>query len=390
MAGEVVFLSNQLYTSRRRAGFHELADAFVQGGWQVTFVTTGLSWLSKLRRDRRLLGVAQEDLNRTTVCADGVRSHIFMPLVHPVRTHPKLAALEPIAFASYGRRLSPDVEAALARADVVIFESSAALMFFDRVRKIAPAAKTVYRVSDDLRVIPVSDVIRRQEDRIISRFDLISLPSNIMLNGRFSAFPQARYHRHGIPGAIADGVFQDPFPDRARPKMVSVGSTLFDANFIHISAKVRPDLDFHVIGDVGAASRVTLANIIYHGELPFKQAAAYSAFCDVALAAYLPRIGSEYLAETSNKIIQYTYFGKKIIAPRHIQQRAGMAHIIPYDPDDEASIAAAYATAFEMDLATQPVQPPPRWTQVRDMITDALNLPRGGGASERPRSTRLA
>lgn len=368
MAGRVVFLSNQLYSSRRRAGFHELADAFRRGDWHVTFVTTGVSWLSLLRRDRRLAEVPRRHFNRTITCPDGVDSHVFMPPVHPVRTHPATRALEPYVFAAYGRRLTDEVETALARADLVIFESSAALMFFDRVRKIAPQAKTVYRVSDDLRVIPVSEVIRAQEDRVIGRFDLISLPSTIMHKGRFAVYPQARHHRHGISDAIADGVFLDPFPDRGRLKAVSVGSTLFDANFIRLSAAARPDIDFHVIGDVGDGNRATFPNAIYHGELPFKQAAAYSASCDIALAAYRPRPGSEYLAETSNKIIQYTYFGKRIIAPRHIQKMIGMAHIVPYDSDDEASIARAYDEVLGLDLKSGTVPPPPRWADVRDMI----------------------
>lgn len=42
-SGKIVLLSQHVLDSARRAGFHWLADAFWRAGWDVTFVTTGIS-----------------------------------------------------------------------------------------------------------------------------------------------------------------------------------------------------------------------------------------------------------------------------------------------------------------------------------------------------------
>jgi len=372
MADRVVFLSNHVYQSRRRAGFHELAGAFAKGGWQVDFVTTGISYLSILRGDRRLQSLARADFNTTVVAPDGVNSHAWVPLVHPVRTHRLTEKLEGLAFGHYGRRPSAALEDILTGADIVVFESNPSLFLFDAVKRIAPAARTVYRISDDVRVIPMTELIRRKEDEVIAGFDLLSVPSSIMLSGRFSRHRNARHHPHGIADSLIEGTLGDPFASRDVPKVVSVGSTLFDHGFLRISVETRPDLEFHVVGDIPDLTRIKAPHVVYHGEVPFLQAAAYSAHADIAIAAYDLRPGSEYLAETSNKLIQYTHFRKRVIAPRSSAERLKCPNIVPYDANDPVSIARSYEAAMALDPTTFDLPSQPRWTDVRDMIVSGV------------------
>ncbi len=53
----VVLITGHYWNSKRKAGFHWLADAFLRQGWEVVFFTAPpapLSLLSVIRRDYRL------------------------------------------------------------------------------------------------------------------------------------------------------------------------------------------------------------------------------------------------------------------------------------------------------------------------------------------------
>src|SRR4051812_39758552 len=148
----VVFLSNHVYNSDRRAGFHWLADSFSEAGWKVTFVTTGLSRLSSLSRDTRTVAPSTCHANRVKDSAHPVHSVCHRPLFHPVDLGSNwLNRLTTPVFSLYGRRLSKTMLRLISEADVVVFESSAALLFVDAVKNANPAAQLVYRVSDDVR-----------------------------------------------------------------------------------------------------------------------------------------------------------------------------------------------------------------------------------------------
>lgn len=369
MTKSVVFVTNHVWESKRRAGFHGLAAAFAAGGWQVGFVATGISQLSRLKHDRRLEGFGPADFNRFRPTPEGVDSFIYVPLLHPVAiANPTLETLAGPVFRRYGRHLPKVLTERFAGADVVIFESSPALFFVDHVRSVAPGARLVYRVSDNILSIRNSRHLITAEDSAIPAFDLISVPSRILLK-RFPA-ATARFHPHGLDYATFDGPHENPFPATTRPIAVSVGSTLFDYRFIDEASEARPDVDFHLVGNF--PQRWTRSNVFLHGELPFRQAAAYSAHCTVALAPYDIAPGAEYLAETSNKIIQYRYLKKPIVTHAIVAELINLSQVFGYDLSRPGSAASAIQAAIDLDMGQLQLALPPSWSDVRDQILSPL------------------
>lgn len=362
--GNVVFLSNHVYGSPRRAGFHWLADSFHKGGWSTTFVTTGLSEISRFLGDRRLDAVDAASVGKIVTQGGGVRSLVELTLFHPVDLKRKWLnqAAQPI-MSAYGRRLSAALREVIISADIVIFESSAALLYLDSVSKLNPGARLVYRVSDDVRVIRFHPLIPKVEDEVVSRFHCVSLPSRI-LHRRFSHLENAVVHPHGLnKNAMDAAALENPFSGQAGPHAVSIGSTLFDPDFLNIAADLRPDVTFHVIGDVKV--NYSKANIRQYGELPFAKAASFTMHADVGLALYKERAGAEYLAETSNKIGQYTYARLPVVAPR-FASTVPRPHVFAYD-EDRASIARALNAALSYDRSSI-VESVPTWDEIRDAI----------------------
>ena len=367
--GEVTFLSNHYWGSERRAGFHGLAQAFREAGWKVKFVTTGLSRISFLKTDPRIGRLKSANCNRWVTAPDGVETYVYCPTVHPFA---RSRSTDPITDRLFGwlyrRGLPLDLGRGLASSDLVIFESSAALLLFDAVGRLASKARRIYRVSDDVRVVGMAPSILAAEDAAVDRFDLISVPSRVLLAERFGRLPLARFHPHGLDLSRLRAAQDGPLPQLNRPSCVALGTTLFDADLAALCARARPEMQFYIVGALPPNRRVDLPNIVWCGERPFEEALSMAAACDIAAAFYRPEAGTAYLAETSNKIAQYTFFRKAIIGPAHLAGPLGRLSYFAIDPQTEVGARAAIGRALLSSQPTESAGLPKPWSMVRDEI----------------------
>jgi 2-beta-glucuronyltransferase len=97
----------------------------------------------------------------------------------------------------------------------------------------------------------------------------------------------------------------------------------------------------------------------------------YLHHADVGLAPYLDRPEAHYLAESSLKLIQYTYCQLPVVAPHFA--KAGRAHIIGYDPTDPDSIRHALRSALAYDRATIDRSRVASWDEVIARLLGTVN-----------------
>jgi 2-beta-glucuronyltransferase len=374
--GRVVFLSNHVLDSARRAGFHWLADAFWTGGWDVTFVTTGISIVSKLRHNSRFTparpsGIPIELAPRLTM-------YIEPAFIHPAYLSlPLLSAAASIAMARYGQRLSDSLKAFVKAADLVVFESNASLMMFEAVRQ-ATNAKLAYRVSDDVRVIRNSRLVRMAEDAVIDRFDCVSVPSRALLQSRFACLKNAVYQPHGVPDF-------PPLSQTRRysgnsPIATSIGSTLLDYEFLRLAPSRRPAVTFHQVGQM--ITPVKAHNLVTHGEVPYADTVDFAAQADLCLALYEDHPDSIYLAETSNKLALFMALRKRIVAPKFLQSSLTRPGIFFYDVKNPHTIDDALDAALEFDPADVPTVKHSGWAEVRDGLLNFVGMPKSSGQAD--------
>jgi 2-beta-glucuronyltransferase len=337
-------VSGHYVGSKRRAGFHWIADAFRTAGWHVTFVTVGFSQLSRLKSDHRFVYGFPAAANRLQVVEPGLDSYVWFTPYHPLNRLPSLGnlLLGPL-FRGYGRLPMPGLEPAVAKADVIVFESTSGLMLLDRFRAWAPGARLVYRVSDDLRLLRAHPVVCGAETRALREFDLVSVPAESMRR-LFLGHSNVRLQLHGIDAVPFDAPSVNPYKAQASARAVFVGAAYLDQSFVQSAARVLPDWEFHVIGPVGEVS--TLANVIAHGELPFSETVGFIVHADVGLACLREIPGAESFSD-SLKIIQYTYARLPIVAPEFM--RSPRTNVFTYRPGDPASIKAALLAAHAFD-----------------------------------------
>ena len=307
----VVFVSAfQDYRTKKRASIQQVAEGVRDIGCDVWFVSTRYSLLSKFTGDSRAFLNPQsnkvEDVN-------GVHCYLWKTLLHPFSAQNRLLNwLMGRLFYPYSAWPSRQFDSIIRGADYVVVESSVAVIYLQRIRKLAPHAKIIYYATDLLDTVGAHPSVQKA---LINSADLIHhvcLRSSQMV----PSFPWAKGRLYKASFGMRSGDFGSvgTTPYGARKVVVSIGSMLFDRSYFEIVPRFFEDIVFHVIG-CGQTFEAP-SNVIIHGEMPFIETLPYIKYAAAGVAPYRQASGVEYLAESSLKLAQYEVFGLPAICPK--------------------------------------------------------------------------
>ena len=330
-----ILISGHYYRSKRRAGFHWIADALWRQGWRVIFVTAPVSWLSWMRRDHRLQYPIREEANRLTPVDEHFDSYVWWTRWHPANLrNPLLDRLAGRLFQRYHELPLGPLEDEVRDADLFVFESTPALPLFERFRTLNPSARAVYRVSDDISTLNMHPMLHEVEARIAPSFDLISSPTQL-IHDKFKDHGNAELHPHGIPVNLYARDVASPYSTEFALNLTFIGISRFDPWFLDVASAARPDAAFHVIGPIsGLPAR---RNVIAHGEMAFEDTIPYVKHADIGLHTLEPAPGAEVFAD-SLKVVQYTWCGLPIVAPCFL--KSSRSNVVCYDRNPASVVRA--------------------------------------------------
>ncbi len=345
----ITFITAHYYASNRRGGIHWLAKAFHRAGWDVLFFTSGLSYFSRLSKDHRFQFPVMGEANRIVRIQDRFSSFVWFTPWHPIdlRSGPVNRLAGPL-FRRYGSLPLHDAKDALAQMDVIVVESGPGLMLMDRLKRLNPSARFVYRLSDDLQILRVSSLLVEAERRWAPEFDLITAPSLPLLK-KYRHLQNTAVHPQGLDKEMFDSAQENPYGHSATPNLISIGNMIYDLDFLERASRIFPDWRFHIIGWLEKIPK--RSNIIFYGEKAFEDAIPFMKFADIGLSPYQDKAGNEYLSKASHKILQYTYCRLPIVAPLSVVDPS-MPHILGYTPGNDDSIRQALEKATKIDRDT--------------------------------------
>ena len=362
----VVLVTAHYFESKRKAGFHWLADAYWRDGWEVFFFTGYISWLSWLYRDYRFAYPIFQEAGKVRKIKERLASYVWLTPWHPA--HLRSNFLNHIVghwYWHYGDLPLGEIEPYLKDASLFIIDSTSVLLLFDRFKRLNPLARYVYRVSDDLRYCRMHPVASQAEESYAPRFDLVSVPSEALLR-KFANLSTARLHPHGLNKDLFDRPYQNPYPHKV-VNVVFVG-TLLDLDFLERASRLFPEWCFHIVGPVsGLPER---SNVIAYGELPFSQTIPYIKFADIGIWALNYETGRE-AGNNSLKIIQYTYCRLPIVVPEFL--RSGRSNMFYYRAGDDASIRDAFLKAAKCDRTAISTTDIASWDDVARALSGIQN-----------------
>lgn len=361
---KAVLITSHFRDSKRKAGFHNIADALLKKNYEVLFLTGNASYIHHLKGDYRAELINRSPLNKLINDPGNLKRFIRFTTLHPVNY--KNSVLNKIFLPSvkkYGKALEgyDELSEYIRDSDIFVFESFPGLLWFDHFKKLNPDAKFVYRVSDDLRQLKKHPYIIEHENKIIKNFDLISVPSEYFLK----LFPggNVKLHHHGIAKELFDAASEDPYKNSDKFKFVFTGNAYLDKDFLRIANEVSPDDEFHVLGPF--KENRNNPKIIYHGEMDFQKTIPFIKFADAGLHTLEYTKGAESFSD-SLKVIQYTYCRLPVIAPVFIKSPRN--NFIYYLPDDKESIKKAIENAKKFDRSKTDLTGIHTWDELADKI----------------------
>ncbi len=370
--GRVVLITQHHIASKRKAGFHWLADAYWRMGWDVLFFTAYISPISWFRGERRfprgLLWRATREARRVIRVEERLFSYVWFTPWHPANLRsPVLNRLTNGLFSRYGDLPLGASAPLVTEADLFVFEPTPGLLLFDAFKRRNPDARYVYRVSDDLRVLGRHPCVVSEEERVAPQFDLVSAPSRSLYE-RFAHLPNAALHFHGVDLATYGTASPSPYP-RGSTNAVFIGHALLDVDFVVRAAIEFPDVTFHLIGQLPSVP--SAANIRTHGELPFAEMVPYVQHADIGLHTLQHVPGAEVFSD-SLKVHQYTYCRLPIIAPDFL--RSERKNVCYYTPGNTDSIREALLCARSLDRTAAIFDSPPTWDSLARTLAGTADV----------------
>lgn len=359
----VCIFTNHFASSRRWANIHWIAREMAGRGYRVTFLVTGLSAFTTLKKDVRSEYVTEANRNRLEEVSPHLFQYAMWSPFHPFNLKRSLAnRLVSFLWRCYPRMvLTPAVTAMLREADLIIFESGLATMLIEPVAKMKLPARLIYRVSDDLPSLGCHPVVEETEKSYPS-IDLIS----VLSSGYASRYPAARrllVHRPTIAVDLFRQAQPSPFRADGKRRFLSIGSSFFDENLVLAIAEMFPADEVIVIGNI-RLSRVP-GNVRLMGEMAFAKLLPYLQHADVALAPYDAERITPGLAESSHKMTQFRFYGKPIITSE-VLCAGSVSGIFGYAKNDLDSIRVAADSALAAIGHVPKVEPPETWASVVD------------------------
>lgn len=309
----VVILTGHFPEQKRKPSMLWVAEHLQAMGWHVTLATVGYSWLSRLTGDKRLAALPAPPQPGTRFRSETLTTLFDWSPVHPVSTRlPRIDALLRPVHQLFPAFWGPRLETPLAKADLVVIESGAAVMLAPLARRLASEARLVYRVNDDLRLMRAPKVLVHAEFQAAKLADRISTASPCLAR-RFDP-AKTTLDPMGVPHAALKVSNSDPYLPRAGFEAVCAGTTLLDLPALIRVASEAPHWRLHVLGRTGFACE-TPPNLILHGEKSYAETLTHIAHADIGLAPYRDAPGIEYQTHNSNRIALYRHFGLPILGP---------------------------------------------------------------------------
>lgn len=355
-----LFITQHDFRTDRKTNIHFVSEEMTRHG-EVRVFSLGFSLLSLIRNDPRLSLYGKA--NKVELYK-GVYCYLWRSLLHPIDL--KMRSLDPIANMSFAlfRSLAPNpLKEWILTSTHIFVESGLPVIFFDLIKRINSKAKIVYLCSDDLETIGCAKFLLDDLERTLPHYTSIIVPSR-KLAAKLPAGARQYFIPHALDSKVRDVTPISPFEGGVNA--VSVGSMLFDAAFFSIAAAAFPNIEFHVIGGGPKAKRLRARNIRIYGEMPFSETIAFLKHADFGIAPYQGAKVSDYLADTSMKLMQYGLFGLPAVCPTAtVGTHVGR---FGYEPDKAETIIAAIKGAMALGRFSGPSAL--NWAQVTERMID--------------------
>ena len=326
---KVLVLSYHNWATKRWGGLHSIGEALIEDGWSVLFWSlTRTYWGALSSRDERLRrenlkGILNPQRGKTR--EPGLTNMALLSWeVIGERRIPGVVSFNNWARGRVWKRFLRYVEKEGFVPDLIVLESCEGLYYFERLRRLFPEAKVVYRASDPILgwAYP-RPLMVEAEKRVLECADLVLFTSQLRktkyeeLYGPWDGRIQVLANGMDLEGFLTSHSPPDFFPEKRRIYCY-VGATEPHWEAVIALARRDPLALVVIVCPVSPSGRVKRAirkerNLVFKDGIDPKEVPSYLQNCSVVIVPY-PEWLKRAARGLHSKILQAMVSGKPIVA----------------------------------------------------------------------------
>ena len=332
---KILFISVQSWQTKRLGGFHKFAEAACEHGIETVFFSFPRPYYGLFMKD--------ELYNKSSIKAliKGIDYNIGKSILHNITIPtmrlpnsfgkvfgtPLMNFLLKFSFTSFKKFANKWFTGT----DVFVFESADGIVFIDRLRKMYPNAKFVYRPSDVLMYDGALPRFAKLEENVMKKSDL-----NIFVHPGYEQFYSSKisdFYDTVKFITISNGVDIEPFEKKYEvPKELKksntalyIGAWQIDWGMIFTAAEKKKDFNFIIIcpnkPDSTVLEKISNFNNIQYipGIMP-KEIPSWLTNCNVFIVPYEKGVRTNRGFGITAKYYQAMAAKKPIVAYNEIPQ----------------------------------------------------------------------
>lgn len=255
---KITFITYHNWETKRIGGFHKLAEAAVSKNHDVIFFSFPRPYYIQWKNDERLNKQTLKELSNGKKC-DLPNGKSLINCTWPTLSVPGplrkvlnkslIFWLEHCSFKSFSKICEKWFEGT----DVFIYESCGGLILFDRLKRLYPLAKHIYRPSDPLMIEGCPETERILETHVLINSDLNLLVNNAGFDlyskkiKNFENLTRSVILRNGVD--VSKFRLKYPIPKVLQKPNTAlyVGAIGVEWNLILKAASELPDVNFIII-----------------------------------------------------------------------------------------------------------------------------------------------
>lgn len=370
MAGKIVFITSHNWDTKRLGGFHKLAEAACRAGLETVFFSFPRPYYGlllkreqlnaevikklsagavyELKEGRRILNVTFPTFRIPDACGKVVPACVMNFLLrHSLRS-----------FRGFARKF-------LAGADCFVFESCEGIAFVDKIKKLFPQAKIIYRPSDPLVYASVPARTKALEKNMLLKADRVLLVNSEGLEAYRQVIPgfdqkvSCTILPNGVDLAPYMRRYSEPEALKGKKGIVYAGAWGVEWELLYRAAGELPKLHFFVIcpnyPDKAVLNRVEkIPNLTYIPGIPSGEVPAWITNCTAVMVPYVTDFYRDRPLGITAKYYQAMAAHKPIVAYSDTEKLAAVGVRVTYRYEDfiqaVREAAAEKYRSYDFDL----------------------------------------
>jgi 2-beta-glucuronyltransferase len=359
---KIVIITTHEFHIGRKTGLHFLSEFFSKK-YKTFFITVGLSYLSFLKKHRQHFSKPFGQWRRVN---SNLQTYTWCSLFHPFKTPSKFLDLIIEPFISLYSFLIPkkikNIFQMKTEKYFVIIENGSGLLLTSQLKSLSTNIVLIYWQSDRLSLLNYPRIIHKVESKYLSLFHFIRTNSRAIAEEYKHKHQNVFYIQQGIQKKLFNQSYPNPY--KHDHNVISIGESHLDIKTLIILIELFPDWNFHIFGK--NIYLPNYPNLTYYDEIDFKKVVPYIKYANLGLAIYHNDESVAYLADSSLKIIQYSYCKLPIVCPKNINNH--QKNLFSYDPLDTHSIYSAFVKAKKFNKNGFDVKHILDWAEIGERV----------------------